>query len=201
VLLGIVQQNQRHNEWFRNLAEGANWAGRSGAGFPRRAGNIHPGRYVYKGTMTKKLLFVFAILLAVAFVAAAADVSGKWTYEQPGRGGNPATVTLTLKADGATLTGTVLGGFGGGRGRGRGGDNGGAAPTPPPAPAPVEISDGKVDGNTISFTVKRETPNGAMTTSYKGALDGDTLQLEITRPGRNGGDAQTTKFTAKRATS
>ena len=153
------------------------------------------------GTMTKKLLFVFAILLAVAFVAAAADVSGKWTYEQPGRGGNPVTVTITLKADGAKLTGTVLGGFGGGgRGRGRGGDNGSAAPTPPPAPTPVEISDGKVDGNTITFTVKREGPNGTMTTSYKGTLDGDTLQLEITRPGRNGGDPQTAKFTAKRAT-
>ena len=82
------------------------------------------------GTMTKKLLFVFTILLAVAFVAAAADVSGKWTYEQPGRGGgNASTVTITLKADGAKLTGTVLGGFGGGgSGRGRGGDNSGAAP-------------------------------------------------------------------------
>jgi hypothetical protein len=152
--------------------------------------------------MTKKLLFVFTILLAVAFVAAAADVSGKWTYEQPGRGGgNPSTVTITLKADGATLTGTILGGFGGGRGRGRGGDNGGgAAPAPPPAPTPVDISDGKVDGNSITFTVKRETPNGTMTTSYKGTLDGDTLQLEVTRPGRNGGDPQTTKFTAKRST-
>ncbi len=164
--------------------------------------NVGSGRYAYLGTMTKKLLFVFTILLVVAFVAAAADVSGKWTYEQPGRGGgNASTVTITLKADGAKLTGTVLGGFGGGgRGRGRGGDNSGAAPTPPPAPAPVDISDGKVDGNTITFTVKRETPNGAMTTSYKGTLNGDSLELEITRPGRNGGDPVTTKFTAKRAT-
>jgi len=157
------------------------------------------------GTMTKKLLFVFAILLAVAFVAAAADVSGKWTYEQPGRGGNPSTVTITLKADGAKLTGTILGGMGfGGRGRRGGGGGAGAgdanaAPTPPPAPTPVDIADGKVDGNTVTFAVKRETPNGTMTTSYKGTLDGDNLQLEITRPGRNGGEPQTTKFTAKRA--
>ena len=151
------------------------------------------------GTMTKKLLFVSAILLAVAFVAAAADVSGKWTYDQPGRGGNPIAVTITLKADGAKLTGTVLGGFGGGgRGRGRGGDTS-AAPAPPPAPTPIDISDGKVDGNTITFTVKREGRNGTMTTSYKGTLDGDTLQLEITRPGRGGGEPQTDKFTAKRA--
>jgi len=153
------------------------------------------------GTMTKKLLFVLTILLAVAFVAAAADVSGKWTYEQPGRGGgNPVTITITLKADGAKLTGTVLGGMGfGGRGRrGGGGGDSTAAPTPPPAPTPVDISDGKVDGNTVTFNVKREGRNGTMTTSYKGTLDGDTLQLEITRPGR-GGEPQTDKFTAKRA--
>ena len=30
--------------------------------------------------MTKKLLFVTTILLVVAFVAVAADVTGKWTY-------------------------------------------------------------------------------------------------------------------------
>lgn len=139
--------------------------------------------------MTKKLLFVFTILLAVAFVAAAADVSGKWTYEQPGRqGGNPTTVTLTLKADGAKLTGSVLGGMGGRPGGGGG------------APTPMDISDGKVDGNTVTFTVKRETPNGSMVTSYKGTLNGDTLDLEVTRPGRNGGDPTTTKFSAKRAT-
>jgi hypothetical protein len=137
--------------------------------------------------MTKKLLFVMTILLAVAFVAAAADVSGKWTYDQPGRGGgNPTTVTITLKADGAKLTGSVLGGMGG---RGGGG-----------APTPVDISDGKVDGSTVTFTVKREGQNGTTVTSYKGTLNGDTLDLEITRPGRGGGDPTTTKFSAKRAT-
>ena len=140
--------------------------------------------------MTKKLLFVFSILLAVAFVAAAADVSGKWTYDQtmPGRnGGDPTTVTvtLTLKADGAKLTGTVLGG-----GMGRGG-----------APTPQDIGDGKVDGDKISFTTTRPGRNGGdpTVTTYKGTLKGDTLELEVTRPGR-GGDPQTTKVTAKRAT-
>jgi len=100
-----------------------------------------------------------------------------------GGGGNPVTITLTLKADGAKLTGTV-------ERPGRGG----AAPTP------QEISDGKVDGNTVTFTVKRETQNGTQTTSYKGTLNGDTLDLEITAPGRGGGDPVTTKVSAKRAT-
>ena len=65
--------------------------------------------------MTKKLLFVMTILLVVAFVAIAADVTGKWTYEQQGRNG-PVQRTITLKQDGTNLTGSVpgFGGRGGG---------------------------------------------------------------------------------------
>jgi hypothetical protein len=139
--------------------------------------------------MTKKLLFVTTILLVVAFVAVAADVSGKWTYEGQGRGGNPGRpVTITLKADGMKLTGTVPGG--GGRGGGGGG-------TPPPD---VEISNGKVDGNNISFEVKRTTQNGEIVTKYEGTLDGDSLKLKITRPGQDG-TPMTTEAVAKRAAS
>jgi len=113
----------------------------------------------------------------------AADVSGKWTFEQPGRGGNPGRpTTITLKADGAKVTGSVPG-------MGRGGD------TPPP---PTEITDGKVDGNNVSFTVKRETPNGTMETKYAGVLAGDEMKLKITRNGQDGTPV-TTEVTAKRA--
>ena len=121
--------------------------------------------------MTKKLLFVMTILLVASFALMAADVSGKWTFEQPGRGGNPGRpVTITLKADGAKLTGSVPG-------MGRGGDN------PPP---PTEITDGKVDGNNVSFTVKRETPNGSMVIKYEGTVSGDEMKLKITRNGQDG---------------
>jgi hypothetical protein len=139
--------------------------------------------------MTKKLLFVMTILLVVAFVAVAADVTGKWTYEAPGRGGNPGRpTTITLKADGAKLTGSVPGGMG------RGG--GGGAP-----PADVEISNGKVDGSKISFEVKRTFGDQEMVTKYEGTLSGDELKLKITRPGMQGGDPVTNEVVAKRATS
>ena len=96
--------------------------------------------------MTKKLLFVTTILLVVAFVAFAADVSGKWTFEQAGRQGGPARqVTITLKQDGNKLTGTVPG-FGRGGGGGQ----------------ETEITNGKVDGNNVSFEVKREYNGNAM---------------------------------------
>jgi len=133
--------------------------------------------------MTKKLLFVFAILCALTSAAMAADVTGKWTWEQAGRGGgNPTVITLTLKADGAKLTGTLSR-------PGRGGN------------MDTEITDGQVtDNNKISFTVKRTMGDNEVVTPYKGIVDGDSLTLEFTNPGRGGGDPTPVKVVAKRAT-
>jgi hypothetical protein len=131
--------------------------------------------------MTKKLLFVMTILLVASFALMAADVSGKWTFEQPGRGGNPGRpVTITLKADGSTLTGTMPAG-----GRGGGGD-------------PIAISDGKVDGSNVSFTVKREMNGNSVVTKYEGTVSGDEMKLKITRNGQDGTPV-TTDVVAKRS--
>jgi hypothetical protein len=132
--------------------------------------------------MTKKLLFVTTILLAVAFVASAADVSGKWVFEQAGRqGGNPVKVTLTLKAEGAKLTGNVA----------RPGRDGNVTET--------AITDGKVDGNNISFKTSQTMGDRTITSDYTGTLAGDDLKLKITRPGRDG-NATTVDVVAKKAT-
>ena len=131
--------------------------------------------------MTKKLLFVFTILLVVAFVAMAADVTGKWVYEQAGRGGgNPTQVTLNLKANGSTLTGSVVR-------PGRGGD-----------PMETQISEGKIDGDNISFKITIQMGDNSMTTEYAGTVSGNELKLKITRPGRGGGAPMATEATAKR---
>lgn len=132
--------------------------------------------------MTKKLLFVTTILLAVAFAASAADVSGKWTYEQAGRqGGNPVKVTLTLKSDGGKLTGSVS----------RPGRDGNAMES--------QITDGKIDGNNISFKTSMQGGGGQMTSEYTGTLSGEDLKLTIQRPGRDG-NMQKNDVVAKRAT-
>ena len=132
--------------------------------------------------MTKKLLFVVTIALVAAFSLLAADVTGKWVAEQPGRnGGPPRQTTFDLKADGSTLTGTMTGGMG----------RGGAAP------AAIAISDGKIDGDKVSFTVKRETPNGAMEQKYSGTVSGDELTLKTTMQGPDGPVERT--LTAKRS--
>lgn len=159
--------------------------------------------------MTKKVLFAGAILLAVALVAVAADnITGKWTYDAPaGRGGGgggggaaagatPRVVTLDLKVDGMTLSGTVLQPAFGGRGGGGGG--GGAMPAPTPTP----ISNAKVNGDSFSFEVSTPGRNGGdpRVTKYEGKAAGGQLNLKVTNPGRQGGDPVTTEVVAKKAT-
>ena len=39
--------------------------------------------------------------------------------------------------------------------------------------APLE---GSVTGNNITFTVKRETPNGTFTVEYSGTVEGDSMK-------------------------
>ncbi len=125
--------------------------------------------------MTKKLLFVTPILLVLALAVFAADVSGKWTFEQQGRNG-AQTVTMMLKADGSNLTGTVDGGRGG----------------------PVEITGGKVDGDNVSFNVVREMNGNSMTTKYMGTVAGSEMKLTVERPGRDG-NTMKSEVVAKKA--
>jgi hypothetical protein len=115
--------------------------------------------------------------------AFAADVSGKWTYEQPGRGGKPGRpVTITLKQTGDNITGQVPG-------MGRGGDN------PPP---PSEITNGKIDGDHITFEVKREFNGNTMVQKFDGTVKGDQINFKITRDTQNG--PQTNEVVAKKTT-
>ena len=130
--------------------------------------------------MTKKLLFVTTVLLALSLAAMAANVDGKWVYEQQGRNG-AQQVTLTLKAEGSNLTGSVAR-------PGRGGET-----------MTTAIKDGKVDGNNISFKVTQQMGGNEFTSEYTGVVSGDEIKLKVTRPGRDG-NAMTNEYTAKRST-
>jgi hypothetical protein len=157
-------------------------------GLPPVTRNIAARVDAFSFTMTKKLLFVSTFLLALSFAAFAADVTGKWVADVQGRNGNTTHMTFTLKADGANLTGNVLGG--GGR---RGGGGGGGA-----APAANDISNGKIDGDKVSFEVKRSFNGNESVTKYEGTVSGDSLNLKETRNGQNG--PTTRDIAAKRST-
>jgi hypothetical protein len=131
--------------------------------------------------MARKSVLVAIIVLVVTLAAFAADVTGKWTYQMAGRnGGAPRSLTITLKADGSKLTGSVPS-----RMMGRGG-------------TPTEISNGKIDGNNIYFEVTRDIQGNSFTSKYQGTLNGDELKLKITSPGFGGGEPRTNEVTAKR---
>jgi hypothetical protein len=117
---------------------------------------------VLEVSMKRQIYLLAALLALICWVAFAADIDGTWSAQVEGRGG-PQTQTLTLKADGNMLKGSIGGGRGG----------------------PVDISNGKVDGPSVSFSVVREFNGNSITQEYKGTLSGAELKLTMTG-GRGG---------------
>lgn len=117
------------------------------------------------------ILRVLAVLSLTAAFVLGADVTGKWTASMPGRDGQSREVTYNLKADGDTLTGTVTGGRG-----------------------DMQISDGKIDGDKISFKTKAEFNGNSFVMVYQGVVSGDEIKFTQTREGND----RSREFTAKR---
>src|SRR4051812_23145506 len=116
-------------------------------------------------------LAVCAVLALGVSGLSAADVNGTWTWTQQPRGGanapanaTPRKSTLKLKAEGDKLTGTITQPAFGRRGGGDGGT--------PPAPVETKISNGKVNGDSISFDVTREVQGNSFTAKYSGKVEG-----------------------------
>ena len=117
--------------------------------------------------------FLLASMTALlAMTASAADVAGKWVGQMPTRNGDTREATFNLKADGDKLTGTMTGPQG-----------------------DIEIKDGKISGDNLSFKVNLEFNGNSIVLLFKGVASGD--QIKFTR-GREGAE-QTQEFTAKRA--
>jgi hypothetical protein len=101
------------------------------------------------------------------------DPNGTWKWTQPGRNGAPdREYSVTLKADGGKLTGSLTQ-------PGRGGGD----------PVSTDISNGKIDGDHISFEIVRDTQNGSVTNKFEGKIAGDTITGTQPggRRGRRGG--------------
>src|SRR3954462_10798912 len=110
--------------------------------------------------MMKRLTCMTALLfLLMAAVLSAADVSGKWSGEVPGRGGQGAKATFVFKADGDKLTGTMTG---------------------PQGEAALE--EGKVTGDEISFSMT----GGNAKLLFMGTVAGDEIKMTRTREGGQG---------------
>ena len=119
------------------------------------------------------VILTAVMVLAAIALSLAAGVDGKWVAQVPGRGGQTRETTFTFKVEGTKLTGTVSG---------MQGEN--------------PISDGKVNGDEISFTQSIEVQGNSIKVLYTGKISGD--EIKMTRK-RDGSDQPATEFTAKRA--
>jgi hypothetical protein len=122
----------------------------------------------------KRGLVLVCLVALSSLVIAQSSVTGTWTGEvQGGRG--PQTVTLTLKADGDKVTGTVGGGRGG----------------------PVTIDEGTIMGANLKFKTKQAGRGGGepVTLSWTGTVKGDEIAFSRVV---EGGTAEPVKFTLMR---
>jgi hypothetical protein len=101
-----------------------------------------------------RILLCVALLSAFCVTAYAADVDGSWTGSVTTPQGE-IPVSFKFKAEGSALTGTTLGLDG----------------------AEVQIKDGKIDGNTITFTVTFDFGGMPFVLSYKGEVGSGQIKM------------------------
>src|SRR5258705_589730 len=104
--------------------------------------------------MIRSLLLAPALCAVARVPLRAADVDGQWTgsLDTP-MGAVP--MEFNLKADGSTLSGSMLGPDGG----------------------QIPIKNGKIDGNKISFNVSIDFGGMSLDFVYTGTVSPDTLQM------------------------
>ena len=125
--------------------------------------------------MLQNRIMVLALLALTAVVPSyAADVTGKWTAEFDTAIG-VQKYTYEFKIDGTKLTGKAIG-------------------KRADSEETVEIQEGKINGDEISFVENLKFGDQEVRIEYKGKLSGDEIKFT-----RKVGDFATEEFVAKRA--
>ena len=119
--------------------------------------------------MIRKSILAVLFLALGSITALAADFSGKWTADVTTPRGTQ-TLTFDLHVDGAVVTGKV---------------------TSPRGDS--DITDGKIDGDTITFTQTVNFNGNDFKMTYSGKADGDTIKFT-----RAMGDRGSSDFVAKK---
>ena len=121
-----------------------------------------------------------ALLLLCAFTAAAADISGKWFAQVPGPNHLLLEPTFTFKVDGAKLTGTMTYPLG-------------------DQVYKLDVSEGKVSGDDVSFVCVSKIRDTETKWIYKGKVAGNEIEFTVEMQGGPGGGAPVeSDVTAKR---
>ena len=143
-------------------------------------------------TLTFLLIVLATAASTVSLVAQALNFSGKWVIEIAGRGGQLQRIALLLNQVGNEVDGSISTRIDAGSG----------------SPNNIEILDGKVERDTLTFYVwtGRDRPVKA---HYKGMLSGEEIRFTVTGGAGNPGgfttpasstsQASPRQLTAKRA--
>ena len=110
--------------------------------------------------MNRLLLSIIALSLA----AFAADINGNWKATAEGPNGSMER-TFVFKADGNKLSGETTSSMLG----------------------KSTITDGKIDGDSLSFTITAKLQDNEVKISYKGKVSGDEINLTSEIAGGGGG--------------
>ena len=131
--------------------------------------------------MRSAVLASMALLLLCASSVAAADISGKWFAQVPGPNHLLLEPTFTFKVEGAKLAGTMTFPLGDQVFR-------------------LDITEGKVGGDDVSFVVASKIGNAETKWTFKGKVAGDKIEFTMEMQGGPGGGATPAEFevTAKR---
>jgi hypothetical protein len=108
-----------------------------------------------------------------AFSALAADISGNWKATAEGPNG-ALERTFTFKQEGAKVTGETVSSFTG----------------------KSTINDGKVEGDTVTFTIDAKIGDQDVKLNYKGKIAGS--EIKFTSQMAGGGDFPPIEWTAKK---
>lgn len=119
----------------------------------------------------KKLFAMAAMTALFAMTATAADITGKWTGQVPGRNGVTDT-TFNFKQAGDKLTGTMTGPQG-----------------------DLEIKDGKVTGDAVAFKIVLEFNGNMIVLNFDGTASGSEIKMKRMREGAPAAQ----EFTLKKA--
>lgn len=112
------------------------------------------------------------LVTLLAAVALAADVTGTWKAQVPGREGATMEMTFNFKVEGETLTGSISS-----------------------ARGETPISNGKVSGDDLSFTVVMSFGGNEIKMLYKGKVSGNEIKFTSQREGSD----RVREFVAKKS--
>ena len=110
-----------------------------------------------------------ALLLLCASTVAGADISGKWFAQVPGPRHLLLEPTFTFKVDGSKLTGLMTYPLGDQVYR-------------------LDITEGKVAGDDVSFVVVSKVGNAETKWTFKGKVEGNKIEFAMELQGGPGGD-------------